>query len=356
LQWRRQQQQQTHGSLQARQQLSVTDGNENAAAAAAKTSRQDRTLLFFGTGLAFVTGWADVALMARYRTFATMMTGNSMWMARGIADGNWAEVLYYATVIASYVAGLAWFRAVTAAKSTPNGGESKPRTRLNLCAGAVCALFVGSDIVFAKTQARFVPVAFLAAAFGIINSVGTEFAGALTFVVTGHLTRLTNLLVDHRFFSFSSSSRLQKQQQEPWSAQDQKAAIQNVAITVAFFAGALFAFGLSRIQCLQHSRRLGAFSVMGALYGALFVWKDWSALTDGGGGGGGPTWWKGIVRKSNKIDVGVPPPAASIPNVLATDHTAAPAAALLESITQGNATTTAMTPSVEGQKIERKAE
>lgn len=61
-------------------------------------------------GMAFLTGWANVTLFLKYKGFATMMTGNTMWMARAAVEMRYVDVLYYMSMIFSYTMGLATFR------------------------------------------------------------------------------------------------------------------------------------------------------------------------------------------------------------------------------------------------------
>ena len=220
------------------------------------------------TGVAFLTGWADVALFKRYQTFATMMTGNLMWLAAAAIEQRFKMVAYYGSVIAAYIVGMAAFRRMDL---------SLRKRCLRVCSLAVVALFVGSDLVHWYAQSRWIPVVMLAAGYGIINSIGTEVAGTLTFVVTGHMTKLTHQCVD----------RISRKRGRQKLSQSQKvAALQNIAVTGGFFAGAMFASVLETKQRLSS----GVFSVLGILYGALFYWLDMESI--------GGAWW---LRKNGEM-------------------------------------------------------
>jgi len=175
------------------------------------------------TGMAFLTGWADLALFRRYKTFATMMTGNAIWLANAVTQSRYSAACYYASVIASYIVGLSLFRRM----------DLQLRKQcLRACALIVTALFVGSDIIQYYTQTQWIPVLMLASAYGIINSIGIEVSGTLTFVITGHMTKLTHQGVDR----FS-----RKRGRKKLTDDDKAVVVQNSAVVAGFFGGALFA-------------------------------------------------------------------------------------------------------------------
>jgi len=233
-----------------------------AASAAKKQKSEGKKRL--ASGMAFLTGWADVALFTKYRGFATMMSGNTLWMANAFVDGRLRDMAYYASVILSYWAGLAAFR---------RADLTMKKKSLPLCALAVTALFVGSDYIncFADVGARWAPMMMLAAGFGIINSVGSEVSGTLTFVITGHMTRLVNQFVD-RFSTAAGKKKLTEGQKE--------AVVMNSSVCASFFGGAALAAALAKAGLLH---KFGVFSAIGALYGSLWLWQDMEFL--------GGAWW-----------------------------------------------------------------
>jgi uncharacterized membrane protein YoaK (UPF0700 family) len=215
------------------------------------------------TGMAFLTGVANLALFMKYKTFATMMTGNTMWMALAMIEQRYMDVGYYASVIASYLAGLSIFRRTDL--------SVKEKT-LPICAFLVATLFVGSDLLFKMYQSRWVPMMMLAMGFGIINSVGQEVTGTLTFVITGHMTRLTNQVID-RYSRTAGRKKL--------TLADKQFLVQNIAIISGFFGGAAFAGVLKAKGILME--KIGVFSGIGLAYAGLFLWKDIESL--------GGAWW-----------------------------------------------------------------
>jgi hypothetical protein len=141
--------------------LASTTSTKKAVAKVATTGQKR-----LASGMAFLTGWADVALYFKYKTFATMMTGNSMWMAQAAVESRYTDVCYYFSVIVCYVLGIAAFRL--------SNLKIKSKSLTYFCAPAVMALFVGSDFIMNLTSKRWLPVTLLATGFGIINSVGSE--------------------------------------------------------------------------------------------------------------------------------------------------------------------------------------
>ncbi|CAJ1965790.1 unnamed protein product [Cylindrotheca closterium] len=208
-----------------------------------------------GFGMAFLTGVSDLALNLKYKCFATMMTGNTMWMALAMVEQRFTDVGFYASVILSYLAGLAVFRQSDVAL--------KKRNTLPLSAFFTAALFVGSDVMFSMYGSRWIPTMMLAMGFGIVNSVGQDCTGTLTFVVTGSLTRMMAQIVDR-----VSKSAGQKK----LTVQDKQGFLLNASIFGGFFCGAAFAGVLKAKGILV--QKLGVFSGIGLSYALLFLWKD----------------------------------------------------------------------------------
>jgi len=218
-------------------------------------------------GMAFLTGWANVTLFLKYKCFATMMTGNTMWMARAAIEMRYVDVFYYMAMIFSYIMGLATFRKADL--------ELREKS-LRVCALIVFALFAGSDIIHAISKTKWVPLMMLSTGFGIINSIGNEIAGTLTFVITGHLTRLTNHFVD-RISSKTDRKTINK-----------SIILQNASVFGGFFMGS--AWGCSLIAYKKWLTVPWSFSLLGFLYSSLFYWKG---MEDFGG-----AWW---LRENEKF-------------------------------------------------------
>jgi len=240
--------------------VSETEAKAETPSPFARLERK-RRLAF---GMAFLTGISDLALNMKYKCFATMMTGNTMWMALALTERRFMDVGFYASVIFSYLAGLTVFRRSDLALK---------KKSLPLSAFLVAGLFVGSDIMFHIFKSRWIPTMMLATGFGIVNSVGQEVTGTLTFVVTGHLTRMMNQIID-RVSRTAGRKKL--------TLQDKQGFLLNASVFAGFFCGAALAGWLKASGIL--AGKLGVFSGIGLSYGLLFLWKDMESL--------GAAWWK----------------------------------------------------------------
>lgn len=117
-----------------------------------------------------------------------------------------------------------------------------------------------------------------ATAFGVINSVGAEVSGTMTFVVTGHFTKFANQLVD-RLSRTAGHKKLTEAQNTVM--------VMNSAICSGFFAGCVFATLLKSFGFLN---RFGVFSAIGLSHAVLWLAHDMEAL--------GGAWW---LRKDGEM-------------------------------------------------------
>ena len=82
----------------------------------ALSTRSDTTRLFtvrqrrLTTGMAVLTGWADVCMFQTFGCFCSMLTGNMLWMAKALVEGELRRVGYYASIFLSYNLGVGLFR------------------------------------------------------------------------------------------------------------------------------------------------------------------------------------------------------------------------------------------------------
>jgi hypothetical protein len=225
--------------------------------------------------MAALTGWADVVLNLQLGTFCTMMTGNTMWLAKACTDFHISNGMYYATVISAYLVGLALYRTWQNQDTRPSpasaegvgssSSSSSSKTRFLVKIGAaVVALFALADVFLHTYLAsvslylhKWVPASLLAAAFALVNGVGTDTAGTMTFVVTGHMTKFIHKLVDTPFTQWLTVLK------------SNGGVHMNLAVIGGFFVGALWG------NILRHLGLLYAnFTYMGILLGSLFLWKD----------------------------------------------------------------------------------
>ena len=259
------------------------------------------------TAMAFLAGWANIAIYLRFKTFATMLTGNTMWMAMALTERKYSTVAYYVSVITSYLVGTALFRRIDL---------SLRKKTLPICSAVVASLFVAGDCIHHSTyglmpsMSKWIPMMMFAAGYGVINSLGMEVTGTLNFVITGHYSKLVNNLVD-RISRTAGRKKL--------TEAEKMIAAQNAAISGGFFGGkvakrvkeeyghisypnrlltrtilhsnlslgALFASFLLRWKCLH---RFGIFSAIGLSHALLWLARDIEAL--------GGAWW---LRKEGEM-------------------------------------------------------
>lgn len=242
----------------------------STTAAAIATSTKER--LFFqkkrmATFMAFMTGWADLLFIKKYNFFATMMTGNSMKMANAFVDGRITDSLFFLSIIISYIVGVGTFRRAEL--------SYKDKAINGLFAPIVVACFICSDYLSWIGASKFIPGVLLSFAWGIINSVGSEVTGTLIFVVTGAMTRVANMIVDR----MSRTAGRKKIPKEGF--------LMSMSVIGGFTMGAAWSAILSLKAPKLLSR--GTFSIMGVIYGLLFLWLDRSELGK---------WWQ---KKNGKL-------------------------------------------------------
>lgn len=209
-------------------------------------------------GMGFLTGWADMVLSAKLATFCSMMTGNLLWLIKALADWRWRDGMYYASVIAAYGVGLAVYRKA----------QIKNQNFLPTMAATVGILFVLADLLLIRSSnfvyVKLLPACCLSFAFALVNGVGNDTAGTMTFVVTGHMTKMITSIVDDRAADRTSS----------WKATADRLLQQNafrtqLVVFWGFAGGAMFANAL-RLNGIVD----GQFASIGLMFSGLFLWKD----------------------------------------------------------------------------------
>jgi len=222
--------------------------------------------------MAFMTGWADCVFLKKYGFFATMMTGNSFKLANALVDRRVRDVCLFVGLICSYMFGVGAFRRAEL--------SFKNKSLHGLMAPLVAGAFIGSDYVgLIKPSCQFLPATMLAFAFGIINSIGTEVTGTLIFVVTGAMTRLSNMIVD-RISRTAGRKKIPKE-----------GALMSLSVIGGFILGAAWHTLLNKKapELVSH----GAASIIGGIYGLFFLWLDRVQIG---------CWWSGKDAELCLID------------------------------------------------------
>lgn len=156
----------------------------------AKPRRNDRVLL--ACGFAFTTGWVDVLCTCRYGAFGTMMTGNSIFLAKSVVNGHLVDLLFYSATILSYCIGVGMNRHLDLLL------RERTAARWIAVPVTICCLAVDLFRFFLGPSRWY--VCFVALACGCVNVVSQKVAGVVTNAVTGNLQKLTMAAWEHYFW------------------------------------------------------------------------------------------------------------------------------------------------------------
>lgn len=135
--------------------------------------------------LSFNAGVADVVLFKKHGCYATMMTGNLIKGACAAVDGRLGDASFFLAMMGSYLGGCAAHRALDQ--------RCEPRTKGRAVAAAVAVLFAASD---RAGLAKRTGALWLAAGFGLVNSISVEVLLTITWMLTIHMQKLTNFAAD----------------------------------------------------------------------------------------------------------------------------------------------------------------
>eukprot|EP00947_MAST-08B_sp_MAST-8B-sp1_P003116 g3116.t1 len=163
--------------------------------------------------LAFVNGWADVLTMLRYFAFATVMTGNSIYLVEAIARGCWHDVMVYTLLIFAFALGVVTYRAISRAMATRWFRRRVKNWRIGpatVIAPIVLLMYLTADLAYyggdnagdkhfhcGKTPRAGVwgilPVTY---AMGAVNSVSVTVDKTTTNSITGHILKVSAITYD----------------------------------------------------------------------------------------------------------------------------------------------------------------
>ena len=189
--------------------------------------------------------------------FALAVTGNTISLGAYLGELRWLDATYFGAVLLTYIAGIAAYRVI----------DLRRRRRFTLTAAApvVFALFAMTDLLLVHYTGSRWAMLLLATGFGLVNAASSESAGAITCMVTGHLQKMSNQLVD--FVRTGSVGSLQ-----------------SASILSTFAAGVAAATAFARFSPAP-LRRLPPFACMGTVYAVSFVLSEWPLLG----------WWRTLL-------------------------------------------------------------
>lgn len=241
--------------------LSATNFTVNNQTSSSASLYKKRIAIIFS----FLTGWVDYIFIKKYNYFATMHTGNTMKMAIAIINGQYHDTAFYLAIIVSYMMGIGIFHRVELSSYKDEGSIIHGL----LFAPIVATCFVLSNHLLllptaaaAAAKFKFIPAILLSFAWGIINQIGNNVTGTLIFVVTGAMTRISTMLVD----------RLSRSAGHKAIPKDNL--LLALSVITGFILGAAGSACVSVHMSQQHYLNQGAFSIIGVMYGLLFLWLD----------------------------------------------------------------------------------
>ncbi|KAK3243974.1 hypothetical protein CYMTET_46400 [Cymbomonas tetramitiformis] len=239
-----------------------------------KMVAEKRTILLFA--LAFCIGWADVLCAIRFFAFATMMTGNSIYLAQSVAGHCWYDSTVYITVIFLFFSGMGTYRAIEALmhKYLPHS-RLGPATALG---PLVVFCFIAADVTYytidkqldidlhcgKQVKKGFLGVFFVAHAAGAINGLSARVHKVTTNAVTGHILTLASVtfdLVQARITGL------------PFATEDKKTLITSLGVSLSLLSG--IAIGTASDEELEMSSWNGVFQPAWTILGIAFAVVLW---------------------------------------------------------------------------------
>lgn len=150
-----------------------------------RTSNFDN-LIF--SAFAFTSGWANVVCFVLYKSFASMMTGNTMSIMFAIARRRWVDSAFFLAMVFNYVAGVMFFRLFDVGPD--------PHSQISGAAAVIFSIFLVHDVLACVVPGSRWIALLVAFGFGFVNAATSETLGVVTCMVTGHWQKLANALSD----------------------------------------------------------------------------------------------------------------------------------------------------------------
>ena len=164
--------------------------------------------------LAYVNGWADVLTMLRYFAFATVMTGNSIYLVEAVARRCWHDVTVYVLLIICFALGVVTYRAITRAMNKTRWFRRRIKNwrvgPATIIAPLVLLMYLSADLAYYGGDNRgdkhfhcgktpragvwgILPVTY---AMGAVNSVSVTVDKTTTNSITGHILKVASITYD----------------------------------------------------------------------------------------------------------------------------------------------------------------
>ena len=157
------------------------------------------------TLFALVTGYADVVSLVRYQAFASILTGNAIWLARVVVDplSSKHTCWYYVAICSSFAFGSLIHRLCELKWPNEGGSTAARPLALLMLMGELAYVLTDCEVVFMESNCKegYIhpyekdlrwTVVLVAPLFGVIAAVcSTGRVGTHTTMVTGHILTLT---------------------------------------------------------------------------------------------------------------------------------------------------------------------
>lgn len=214
--------------------------------------------------LSVLGGFTDILIFRKFKCYANMHTGTSLKLVQGAAYGRSIDMIFYASMVMSYMIGFTIYRIVeqVLVYNVPEVDSDDANRNFTpvILAPFIFASFALFDFLCHRfplgTACRwFLPL--VAAGSALINAAALDLTGTVTVMLTGHLqmisTYVSNVFVNV-LFNGKKPSRVK--------------ALESASIILSFALGA----GLSYAYGFQPAlKRLPVFALLGFAYALLLA-------------------------------------------------------------------------------------
>ena len=167
--------------------------------------------LAFASIMASLAGCSDAICYKRFNCYAAMMSGNVVTLSIAIAERQWKDVMWKASLIGSYLLGSASVRSIETFVSRRFTSESptsqaKQRQHHKVVAPIVVVVFaIANEILLKNDDDSHVTklaegYALLAWGYGMVYATANKaLNGTITQLLTGHITKMGTAISDVLF-------------------------------------------------------------------------------------------------------------------------------------------------------------
>ena len=167
--------------------------------------------LAFASIMASLAGCSDAICYKRFNCYAAMMSGNVVTLSIAIAERQWKDVMWKASLIGSYMLGSASVRSIETFVSRRFTSEyptsqAKQRKHHKVVASIIVVVFaIANEILLKNDDDSHVTklaegYALLAWGYGMVYATANQaLNGTITQLLTGHITKMGTAISDVLF-------------------------------------------------------------------------------------------------------------------------------------------------------------